>query len=49
MSIYGNSWIKWSFGPLVYMNREAFPSGFPYGFFGLFGNFAIRYDTPEVQ
>jgi hypothetical protein len=46
--IYGDNLIKWSVGPLVYMDRRAFPSGFPYGFIGLFGNFALRYDTTEV-
>jgi len=49
MAIYGNDFIKWRVLFLVCLDRSKVPMGYPYGFFGLVGPFAIQYDFMEVE
>jgi hypothetical protein len=49
MSTYGNDLIKWRVGFIVRIDRTKYPNGYPYGFFGLWGDFAIQYDFTEIK
>jgi len=50
---YGDDLIKWRFGFLVKIDPAKFPGvlegRYPYGFFGLFGSFAIQYDFSVIE
>ena len=49
MKRYGDDMIKWHLGFLVWIDRSKVPTGYPYGFFGLVGPLAIRYDDTPLE